>query len=359
MIKDLCLQPIRSLQNSLDDFCVDGIIFSNLNNVRYLCGFSGSDGALVLSAERAVLLVDGRYTTQATAEAKDVTVVQYQNKMQGLEQTIAEMGLHVIGFEAAFVSVETYHELTGRLKDRRLVALTDQLRFLRARKSADEIAAMKIAATIGSEAIAALAREIRPGWTEQEAALQLEYLARRAGAEQIAFETIVAAGENAALPHAKPTNRKIARADFVVIDFGVKYSGYCSDETCTFAFGELTEDQKNAYRAVRRAHDEAIALVKAGVFAADVDKLVRDVLGEQYSSNFVHGTGHGVGLEVHEPPRLAPNSPDVLAAGMVVTIEPGVYYPGCWGIRIEDTVVVKETGCEIMTKMNKELVIIE
>lgn len=353
------MRPIRALQNKISGFQIDGIIFTDLSNIRYLCGFSGSDGALVVSADHAVLLVDGRYTTQAQAEAREISVVQYQSKMQGLEQTVAQMGLSAIGFEASTVTVETYNDLSGRLKNRNLVALTDQLRFLRACKDSDEMAAMKKAAAIGSEAIAALAREIKPGWTEEEAALQLEILARRAGAQQIAFDTIVAAGENSALPHAKPTRRKFQYGDFVVIDFGVKYNGYCSDETCTFAFGELTEVQKNAYRAVQRAHDEAIDLVRAGISAVDVDALVRDILGEKYNPYFVHGTGHGVGLEVHEPPRLAPNSPDMLKPGMVVTIEPGVYYPGLWGIRIEDTVVVKEKSCEIITKMNKELLIIE
>jgi len=360
MNNDLPMRPIRALQNNLSEFQIDGILFSNMNNIRYLCGFSGSDGALIVSGDHAVLLVDGRYTTQAHEETQGkISVVQYQNKMQGIEQTLLEMGLKRIGFEASFVSVETYNDLTGRLKNLQWVGLTDQLRFLRSCKDEDEIRVMKEAAAIGSKAIALLAREIKPGWTEQEAALQLEILARRAGAQQLAFETIFASGDHAALPHAKPTNRKIEYGDFVVIDFGVRYNGYCSDETCTFAFGELTEDQKNAYRAVRRAHDEAIAFVKAGVSAVDVDLLVRDILGEKYTPYFVHGTGHGVGLEVHEAPRLAPNSPDVLKAGMVVTVEPGVYYPGLWGIRIEDTVLVKENGCEIITKMDKELLIIE
>jgi Xaa-Pro aminopeptidase len=218
---------------------------------------------------------------------------------------------------------------------------------------------MKKAAAIASQAIGQLAREIRPGWTEMETALQLEMTARKAGAEQVAFETIIAAGENGALPHAQPTHRKIRKGDFVVIDFGVKYGGYCSDETCTFTIGELTADKKNAYRAVLRAHDEAILSLRSGIAAADVDALVRGVLGKKYSRYFVHGTGHGVGLEVHEAPRLAPNSQDVLEAGMMVTVEPGLYYPGLWGIRIEDTVLVKKKCCEIISKMKKDLIVIE
>jgi Xaa-Pro aminopeptidase len=255
--------------------------------------------------------------------------------------------------------VETYNDLTRRLGNVNLRPLSDELRLLRAYKDEHEIVIMKKAAAIASEAVATLAGEIRPGWTELETALHLEMTARRAGAQQVAFDTIIASGENSALPHAKPTDRKIKEGDFVVIDFGVKYQGYCSDETCTFAFGELTGDQKNAYRAVQQAHDEAIASIAAGMAAADVDVLVRSVLGEKYSRYFVHGTGHGVGLEVHEAPRLAPNSQDILNAGMVVTVEPGLYYPGLWGVRLEDTVFVKENSCEKITKMNKKLIIIE
>ncbi|MFA5757691.1 MAG: M24 family metallopeptidase, partial [Smithellaceae bacterium] len=155
------------------------------------------------------------------------------------------------------------------------------------------------------------------------------------------------------------SRRKIRHGDFVVVDFGVRCRGYCSDETCTFAIGELTRAQKNAYRAVKRAHDEAIAAIRADADAAQIDALARRTLGKKYSRYFVHGTGHGVGLEVHEAPRLAPTSRDILQSGMVVTVEPGLYYPGLWGIRIEDTVVVKKNGCEILTAMSKDLITIE
>ena len=354
-----CQSRIDMLRKLFPDIGIDGIIFTDMNNIRYLSGFTGSDGVLIVVSDDVMLLVDGRYTTQANEESKTVTVYQYQNKMDGIQNAIAKSGISRIGFEAACVSVEMFQDLSRRLAGQMLMPLGDQLKFIRSRKDEMEIATMKAAASIGSEAIAALMGEIKTGWTEAEAALQLEIIARRAGADQIAFDTIVASGAHAALPHAKPTNRKFQTGDFVVIDFGVRYKGYCSDETCTFAIGELTEDQKNAYRAVKQAHDEAIAVIEAGMAASDVDALVRRVLGEKYSAYFVHGTGHGVGLEVHEAPRLAPNSSDRLDAGMVVTVEPGLYYPGMWGLRIEDTVVVKNKGCEVITKMNKELIIIE
>lgn len=359
LISDSTLSRIRAIRGKFRDYQVDGILFSGMSNIRYLSGFTGSDGVLVLGSEGARLLVDGRYTVQAVREVRQIPVVQYANKIEGIEDAVRDLNLKRIGFEASLVCVDTHQALRKRLRKSKLVPLGDELRMLRACKDDHELLVMKKAAAIASKAMAALAKEIRPGWTEREAALQLEMTARRLGGEQVAFETIVASGENAALPHASPTNRKIKKGDFVVVDFGVKYRGYCSDETCTFAIGELTGDQKNAYRAVLRAHDEAIACVSEGTAAADVDAAVRRVLGDQYGRFFVHGTGHGVGLEVHEAPRLAPNSQDVLKAGMVVTVEPGLYYPGRWGIRIEDTVFVKKNSCEKITKMNKKLIVIK
>ena len=349
----------KAVREKLCRNLLDGIVFSTMSHVRYLTGFTGSAGIFLLGADGDRLLVDGRYTTQAAAEAAGIPVIQVQNQNQGIAEAVQALKLKSVGFEAVSVSVETYNDLRKKMKGVTLVPLGDELAGLRAVKDRREKAVMKKAAAIASAAIAALAREMRPGWTEQETALQLEWIARRAGAEQVSFETIVASGPHGALPHAKPTKRRLRHGDFVVIDFGVKYRGYCSDETCTFAIGELTAVQKNAYRAVLRAHDDAIAFVRAGRTAADVDALVRSTLGDKYGRYFVHGTGHGVGLEVHEAPRLAPNSRDVLLAGMVVTVEPGIYYPGRWGIRIEDTVFVKENGCELLTGMNKKLIVIE
>lgn len=350
---------LHSVQKIILKHQLDAILFFDMSNIRYLTGFTGSDGVLIASSHDVRLLVDGRYTTQAASEVNGVEILEYENKIHGIEKALNVLGCSIIGFEAGFVNVEMHNDLIRRLKKIELIPLSDELRLLRAHKDKHEIAVMKKAATIASGAVAALAKEIRPGWTELETALNLEILARRMGAEQIAFSTIVASGKNSALPHAKPSNRKIRKGDLLVIDFGVRYHGYCSDETCTLAIGELTADQKNAYRATLRAHDEAIACIRSGIVAADVDRLVRDVFGKKYRRFFVHGTGHGVGLEVHEAPRLGPHSEDILTAGMVITVEPGLYYPGMWGIRIEDTVFVKKNGCEIITKMDKKLITIE
>ena len=349
---------ISIVQRKLSSFKIQGLIFLNIMNIRYLSGFTGSEGVLIICPDRSFLLVDGRYTTQAALEVQNIPVIEYKDINEGIIQSIKDLSLKHIGFEAVSMSVDMYYKLIKRLDDEVLVNIGDDLKFLRAYKDETEITLMRKAAAISSAAIAAVISDIKPGCTERELALQLEINARSAGADQLAFEAIVAAGENSALPHAQPTDRKIKKGDFIVIDFGVKYKGYCSDETCTFAFGELTDQQKNAYEIVKTAHDEAIAAIRANVTASSVDNCVRSVFGERYSKYFSHGTGHGVGLEVHEAPRIASNSQDVLEAGMVVTVEPGLYIPGLWGIRIEDTVLVKDNSCEIFTKMDKQLIII-
>jgi len=332
---------------------------TNMNHVRYLSGFTGSEGLLLVDSGKATLLVDGRYTAQARFQCRDAEVFEYVDKIDGLVEVVREKKVCRIGFEGARMDVQFYRQLRRQLQGRQLVMMSDELRLLRAIKDEPEIRLMKKAAAIGSAAIAEVLRDVRAGVTEREVAFALEFASRRAGAEGLSFDPIVASGKNGALPHARPSRRKLRRGDFLVVDFGIRYQGYCSDETCTVAIGELTDVQKNAYRAVKQAHDEAIALIRAGVRAADIDACVRRVFGKKYDKYFVHGTGHGVGLDVHEAPRLASGCTDVLTAGMIVTVEPGLYFPGKWGIRIEDTVWVKEKGCEKITKMNKELAVID
>ena len=350
---------ISRLQQKFPAYEIDSLIFFNMSNIRYLSGFTGSDGNLLINSSKTNLLVDGRYTTQACRETTDIQIREYSDKIEGIVQAIKELNLKRIGFEAGSITMEMYNQLTNRFRQGVFVALTDELKLIRAYKDEIEIALLKKAAKISSYAILSVIGRIKPGCTEKELALQLELNARKYGADGLAFEAIVASGENSALPHAQPTDRKIKKGDFVVIDFGVTYRGYCSDETCTIAFGKLTDRQKNAYQIVKDAHDRALAMIKENVRAADIDHCARSVFGKKYGRYFVHGTGHGVGLEVHEAPRLAINSADILKPQMVVTVEPGLYIPGLWGIRIEDTVLVKKNSCEKFTKMDKELIIIE
>jgi Xaa-Pro aminopeptidase len=355
------VSPLRisRIRQKFPDYKIDGLMFLNINNIRYLTGFTGSDAALIMSKNKAVLLVDGRYITQAKQEVVDIEILEYRNKIKGITSVVQELDLRYIGFEADSIVVQIYNQLVRELPDEVLVPLADELKLLRAYKDEAEIFLMKKAAVISSAAISAVMAEIKPGLSEKDIALRLEIIARQSGADQVAFEPIVAFGENSALPHASPTDRKVRRGDFIIVDFGVKYQGYCSDETCTFVFQGLTEEQSNAYQLVQKAQAQAIAAVKEGVAVAEIDSCVRNIFGVQYEKYFTHGTGHGVGLEIHEAPRIASDIPDILNEQMVVTIEPGLYFPGQWGIRIEDTILVKKNSCEKLTKMDKGLIIIE
>ncbi|MBN1474936.1 MAG: aminopeptidase P family protein [Syntrophaceae bacterium] len=346
------------ISRKFSDYNIDSLFFFNTSNIFYLSGFSGSDGVLLLTPAKTILLVDGRYTTQASLQTKSVQVIEYKDKMSGIIQAIGDFRLKKIGFESDQLTVDIYNKISSGLHNKSFVPLSDELKLIRARKDKTEISLMKKAASIASSAICEALSEIRPGITEKDLAVQLEYSARKLGADQVSFDPIVASGKNSALPHAKPTTKKIKKGDFIVIDFGVKYKGYCSDETCTVAFGELTKKQKHAYQAVKIAQEEALVCIKSNVAANAVDRRARSAFHEKYRNYFVHATGHGVGLEVHEAPRLASNSQDVLETNMVVTVEPGLYFPGQWGIRIEDTVLVKENCCEKLTKMDKELIVI-
>jgi len=349
-----------NLQKIIRQLNIDGLLFFDMNNIRYLAGFTGSEGMLIVCENKALLLVDGRYITQARKQVKNATIIEFKDKAEIISDTVKKYGLKKIGLETTALSFQFYRQLIKKVPAKLFRPLGDELKLLRAIKDENEIRLMKKAAKISSAAVSSLVGKIKAGVTERDLALEFEFSVRRAGAEQIAFPTIIAAGENSALPHAQPSGKKIKNGDFIVIDFGVKYRGYCSDETCTFAFGGLTEKQRNAYQAVKEAHDQAIASVRAGVSAAAIDFRARDILRKKkLGCYFVHSTGHGVGMDVHEPPRLAENSADMLKAGMVITIEPGVYIPGQWGIRIEDMVLVKNNGCEILSKLDKELTVIE
>jgi Xaa-Pro aminopeptidase/Xaa-Pro dipeptidase len=349
---------ILRLQQIFSVCKIDSLLLFNMSNVRYLSGFTGSEGVLLISSGQTALLVDGRYTSQAALETKNILIIECADKIEGISEAIKKFKLRCVGLEADSINLKMYNQLTSKAGKDTFIALTDELRLIRACKDDAEIAVMKRAAEIGSSAISSLTGQIRNGCTEKELAWQLEVNARKYGADGIAFETIVASGENSCLPHAQPTDRKIKKGDFIVIDFGVRYKGYCSDETCTVAFGKLTDRQKNAYQIVKDAHDRVLDGIKAGMPAADADGRVRSIFGKKYGRYFVHGTGHGVGLEIHEAPRLSSNSGDILKPGMVFTIEPGLYISGLWGIRIEDTVLLKENSCEKLTKMDKKLIII-
>jgi Xaa-Pro aminopeptidase len=338
---------------------IQALILCDLNNIRYLTGFTGSDGVLVIRPQTATLLVDGRYVTQAREEVSNTDFYHYQDKVDGIEAVLDLKDGDSVGFEASAVSYEFYLKLADRLRNERLKPLSGELNFLRAVKDDAEVSCMRHAAELSAHVLETASRSIRPGISERDLALEIDFGAMKAGAERMAFETIVASGVHSALPHAKPGRKILERGDLIVVDYGVVSEGYCSDETCTFCLGLADERKREIYARVKEAHDRALEAIRSGVTCRSIDQIARSSLAQSgLDSYFSHGTGHGVGLEVHEAPRVSANSDAVLVEGMVVTIEPGVYIPGQWGIRIEDTVLVRENGFEVLTKMPKDFIII-
>ena len=347
---------------ALDEARLDALLITHLPNIRYLCGFSGSSGVLVVDKRQPILFTDGRYTEQALEEVK-VAKVKIANKsvlMFAAEWLAARSLTHVIGIEAAHLTVAErdvlLKVLRRRAKLRSAPSLIERLRMV---KESDEVAKVRDACRLGVNLFDRLQNVIRPAVRESEVAGELEFAARKSGAEQMAFPTIIAGGKRSALPHGRATGSLIPRRGFVVCDFGVILAGYCSDMTRTVHVGRPSDDERAGYVAVQEAQQAAVAAVKPGVSVGEVDQAARKLLyNRSLGKFFTHSTGHGVGLEIHEAPRIAAGQSEPLRSGMVVTIEPGIYLPGKWGVRIEDTVVVTDTGCEILTPSPKDLIVI-
>jgi Xaa-Pro aminopeptidase len=343
-------------------------LVTNLPDVRWLCGFTGSSAALVIpcpsrkatpKARRAVLFTDGRYIAQANAEAVgSQVVIATKPPLTEACEWIAAARVKRCGFDQTQTTVAALaamRKVVPAKKRRSLFVPMDPLvARLRQVKDADEIASLRAAAALGCKLFDHILTFIQPGMTEMAVAAELEHAARLAGAEGMSFETIIASGERSALPHGHATQARLPRRGFVTLDFGVVLNGYCSDMTRTIHIGRATAEERRAYDAVLEAQEAGVAVVRAGVVTGDVDETCRSVLRRAGLAQwFTHSTGHSLGLEIHEDPRLAAKRPERLKAGMIVTIEPGIYMPGKFGIRIEDTVLVTRSGCEILTPSPK------
>ncbi|HTD96512.1 MAG TPA: Xaa-Pro peptidase family protein [Edaphobacter sp.] len=334
---------------------VDGLLVTHLPDVRYLCGFTGSNAALVLVGGRAVLFTDGRYTAQAKAEAQGTRVViEKKPAVVAACEWMEGAGVGRYGFDAAHTTVaalETMRKaVSGKVRRGMFRAVGSLVAAMREVKDTDEIARMRAAARVGCGLFDGMLTYLEAGLTEVEVAAELEHTARLAGAEGMSFETIVASGARSALPHGRATAAKLPRKGFVTLDFGVILDGYCSDMTRTVHMGKALPGEREVYDFVLEAQEAAIAAVAPGVSAGDVDEAARSVLRRVgLDKYFSHSTGHGVGLEIHEGPRLAAKQKQVLEQGMVITIEPGVYMPGKFGLRIEDMVLVTAAGGEVLT----------
>jgi Xaa-Pro aminopeptidase len=334
---------------------VDGILVTHLPDVRYLCGFTGSNAALVLAGRRTVLFTDGRYTEQAKVEAVGTRVViATKPAVVAACEWTAVAKVRRCGFDAAHTTVAALEAMRKAVpaKTRRgmFVAVGPLVARMRGVKDAEEIAKIQTAARVGCELFEGMLTYLQAGLTEAEAAATLEYAARLAGAEGMSFDTIVASGVRSALPHGRATAAKLPKRGFVTLDFGVILDGYCSDMTRTVHMGKAMPGERDVYDSVLEAQEAAVAAVAPGVTAGEVDEAARSVLRRvKLDQYFSHSTGHGVGLEIHEGPRLAAKQKQVLEQGMVITIEPGVYMPGRFGLRIEDMVLVTAGGGEVLT----------
>jgi len=350
---------LQRTQAAIEQRRIDALLVSYPPNIRYLCGFTGSAGVLLVTARDKVLLTDGRYTEQAQLEVKGakVKIVKKAALAAAAEWIKKHPRLTRIGIEATHLSVAERDSLAKAIgKGTKIIAPSPIIEPLRMIKDAEEIAAIRAACKLGVELFRTLTSKLRPKITESQLAGELEFAARQAGAEQMAFSTIIASGERSALPHGRASAALIPAEGFVVCDFGVILAGYCSDMTRTVHVGRPQSEARSGYEAVGEAQQAALDTVKPGVTSGEVDHAARKLLYNQgLGKFFTHSTGHGLGLEIHEAPKLAASGKEVLRPGMVITIEPGVYLPGKWGIRIEDTVVVTETGCEILTACPKDL----
>lgn len=353
----------KALQRTLAEHKLDALFVTHPPNVRYLCGFTGSAGTLVLSENKSVFFTDGRYVEQSRAEVRGPKIlIAREGPLIGAGKWLASEGSGFrkkanIGIEAEHLAVASRSRLKGILGDHfRIVespALTEEARLI---KDEDELVLVRAAADLGEKLWKRVLKLVRAGVQEREISAELEYDARRAGAQGMSFETIIASGKRSALPHGVASVEAIPARGFVVCDFGVILSGYCSDMTRTIFVGQPSREYRQAYRAVRGAQEAAVAAVKPGATAGEVDSAARKLLkSEGLAKYFTHSTGHGVGLEIHESPRIASSRNEILRPGMVIAIEPGVYIPGKYGIRIEDMVLVTEQGREVLTPSSKEL----
>ncbi|HKS46787.1 MAG TPA: Xaa-Pro peptidase family protein [Amycolatopsis sp.] len=356
----------NALRELLHEADVDALLVTDLLNIRYLTGFTGSNAALLLHAgsdKETVFCTDGRYATQSAGEVPDLERVLDRDSARALLSRADEQGASYrrTGFESHHVSVEDYEAfsaLAGGIELRRAPGLVERLRLV---KDATEIESLRMACAAADRALADLLEHggIRPGRTEREVARDLETRMLDYGSSGPSFDSIVAAGANSAIPHHRPTGKVLAAGEFVKLDFGATVDGYHSDMTRTVVLGRPVDWQREVYELVYRAQAAGRAAVLPGSEVVEVDKAARQVIEQGgHGDEFSHGLGHGVGLQIHEAPRLARNGAGTLSVGMTVTVEPGVYIAGRGGVRIEDTLVVRDSTAELLTLSSKELVVV-
>jgi Xaa-Pro aminopeptidase len=348
------------LSDGLTAAHLDGLLITSLPNIRYLTGFSGSSALLFVAGREVILITDFRYQTQIADEVGSLAriIIESQSLWTGLWQQLATVAhLEVIGFESSHMLHRDFQRLLEAGARWQWRPTIDLVETLRERKDADELALIEAANCMAVRALARTLTNVRVGMTELEVAGTLEHALRDEGSENFPFTSIVASGPRSALPHAHSSTRKIEPGDFLLLDFGAETGGYCSDVTRTVVVGSASKEQRDVYNVVRAANETAAARVRAGMTGRDADAIARDYIEQRgFGDLFGHSLGHGIGLEVHEAPRLSKTADGVLAEGAVVTIEPGIYRPGWGGVRIEDDVFLSPDGPKILTSFTRDLI---
>ena len=360
---------LERVRQSMEQEALDVVLVCSPNNIFYLSGFVGTEGVVAVTREEVCLLVDFRYMEQAQLQAPGWERVQMKHfSGQCVVDCLRERGWlqrsqdqpQRVGLEEDFLSWDRYNHYIELLGGCEVVGFSQILARQRQIKDSVEIALMQQAAALTDQGFSYILREIRPGRTERDIALALEFALRGWGADGGSFDFIVASGPRSSMPHAATSSRVLAYGDLVILDFGVYYAGYCSDMTRTVCLGEPTARQREVYDVVRSAQETGLRVVRAGKTGREVDGCVRSVIeGAGYGSCFGHGLGHGVGISVHEGPNLNMRDETCLAPGMIVTVEPGIYIPDWGGVRIEDMVLVTENEAKVLTQSSKEFIIIE
>ena len=349
---------VQAFLDKMQEKELDGMIINNLKNVYYLTGFWGSNGTVFISRDRQILVTDARYIIAAKQEVTGFEIFAERDELATVAKIAKDMGLSRIGFEDE-ISVSYYHRMQGAFEGLELIPQTQFVEVLRMIKDETEIATIRKACSISDQAFHDALEFIKPGKTEIEIANFLDFRMRELGAAGLSFDTILASGINSSKPHAHPMHKPVELGEAITMDFGCLYEHYVSDMTRTIYLGHVSDEQAEIYNTVLKANQALIDQAKAGLGFRDFDKIPRDIIVEAgYGEYFTHGIGHGIGLDIHEEPYFSQTSTEVIKSGMVLTDEPGIYIEGKYGVRIEDDILITDTGCELLTLAPKELIVI-
>lgn len=351
------LTKLSGIRHYLKEENLDGLLITSPFNRRYITGFTGSAGIVLVTETDALFVTDFRYIEQAEREAANFEIIEHKgNIVAEIEKQRARLQINRLGFEAEHLTMAQYIDFKETIQAELLVT-KGVIEKMRQIKTDEEVEILRKAAKIADDAFEHILNYIKPGVREIEIANELEYFMRKQGATESSFDTIVASGVRSSLPHGVASEKAIEQGELVTLDFGALYKGYCSDITRTVAVGDVSDELRNIYDIVLAAQEKAVANIRVGMTGKEADALTRDYITEKgYGDYFGHSTGHGIGLEIHEGPALASRSDTILEKNMVVTVEPGIYIPQVGGCRIEDDIVLTENGNERLTMSSKQFI---